>query len=267
MNINSILGLLLIIGVVYFGAIRQLPSQEAVFNWPSIILVVGGTIAALFISFPMRSLIRIRNLVRQRFLKSSENQKSQMVREIVFASQTNMWRPQDLQSLEVSHSFLKEGILLALDTSLSVDDFEYVLRKRAEGFKREQLKDAKFLIALAKFPPAFGLLGSITGIIAMLMNLGHAGKEVIGQGMALALLTTFWGVAVTNMFILPLADFTQRCNQEDEELRSLIVEGLLLIKAKEDSAVVARKMRSLLPLEERQGLAGLQRVVNIAKEG
>ena len=85
----------------------------------------------------------------------------------------------------------------------------------------------------------------------MLMSLGTAGKEAIGEGMAVALLTTFWGIAIANMIILPLADFTDRMNEEDKETRDLIVDGLLLIKGRPDIGVFSKKIRSFMTMKER----------------
>ncbi|NCN42070.1 hypothetical protein GW916_12570 [bacterium] len=258
MNFGALFGFVLIFVVVYFGAIAELPAKELIFNKTSILLVLGGTIAAFFISFPISSMHRIQKLLLSGFFGKRKKQKVRVVREIVEISKAVHQLPKWALQKGYCHHFLKEGVTLVLDESLDDDDIEYVLRQRANSFKREYNKDAKLLVALAKFPPAFGLLGSVTGIIAMLMNLGTAGKEIIGQGMAIALLTTFWGVAIANMIILPFSDFAVRSNKDDEELREIIVEGLLLIRAKEPPATIARKLRSLLSLRDRQALSGLQ---------
>ncbi|MCJ8277935.1 MAG: MotA/TolQ/ExbB proton channel family protein, partial [Bdellovibrionales bacterium] len=238
-----------------------LPSQEVVFNTTSMVLVIGGTFSAFLISFPIHRAVRIKNLVVNNIFKRKKDKTQKVVTEVVRMAQV-LYKGKDISQLGYSHFFLHEGAVLLSDQGLDHDDFEYVIRQRARMFKREYHKDYQFLIALAKFPPAFGLLGSVTGIIAMLMNLGSAGKEIIGQGMAIALLTTFWGVAVTNMFILPLADFAQRSNKEDEELRQIIVEGLVMVCYNEMPSKFARKLRSLVSLEDRMALSSLQEDLN-----
>ncbi|NQZ19446.1 MAG: MotA/TolQ/ExbB proton channel family protein, partial [Bdellovibrionales bacterium] len=248
-------------GVVYYGAILVLPSQEVVFNTTSMVLVIGGTFSAFLISFPIHRAVRIKNLVVNNIFKRKKDKTQKVVTEVVRMAQV-LYKGKDISQLGYSHFFLHEGAVLLSDQGLDHDDFEYVIRQRARMFKTENHKDYQFLIALAKFPPAFGLLGSVTGIIAMLMNLGSAGKEIIGQGMAIALLTTFWGVAVTNMFILPLADFAQRSNKEDEELRQIIVEGLVMVCYNEMPSKFARKLRSLVTLEDRMALSSLQEDLN-----
>lgn len=261
MNLTSLFGIGLLLLTVYYGAINELPAKEMILNPSSIILVVGGTIAAFFIAFPMDRAKRIGKIFVNRMIKKSKVDYRRVIKDMIEIA-SNIQAGQEVLRTNYSHKLLSEGYTIMQDKSLDIDDYEYILKSRTKAFKKTYHKDYHTLVTLAKFPPAFGLLGSVTGIIAMLMNLGNAGKEIIGQGMAIALLTTFWGVAVANMLILPLADLTNRVNKEDEEMRNLIVEGLILIKNNESAHTLTRKLRSLLPLDQRIELSDLQMSVN-----
>lgn len=255
---SALFGIVVILISVGWGALSNLPDSNVVFDPRSIFLVLGGTVGAFLISFQMESLQRIQSLVLNGFFKSNKYRKLITVAEIVNIANNPPKTSEEIKDLSISHKFLVEGLILTLDDFLDNEDFEFIIHQRLESFKRENGKDQATLLAIAKFPPAFGLLGSVTGIIAMLLNLGDAGKEVIGQGMALALLTTFWGIAVSNIVVLPLADFCGRMNREDNELRELIFEGVIAIKNEEAPQLVARKLRSLLTLKERIILREMQ---------
>lgn len=258
MRVSALFGIVVILISVGWGALSNLPDSNVVFDPRSIFLVLGGTVGAFLISFQMESLQRIQSLVLNGFFKSNKYRKLITVAEIVNIANNPPKTSEEIKDLSISHKFLVEGLILTLDDFLDNEDFEFIIHQRLESFKRENGKDQATLLAIAKFPPAFGLLGSVTGIIAMLLNLGDAGKEVIGQGMALALLTTFWGIAVSNIVVLPLADFCGRMNREDNELRELIFEGVIAIKNEEAPQLVARKLRSLLTLKERIILREMQ---------
>ena len=124
-----------------------------------------------------------------------------------------------------------------------------------EYFRKSYQSDAKTLNALAKFPPAFGLLGASTGMITMMTNLGKGGAETIGPAMAIALVATFWGIAVANLILLPLADFAAKAAQDDTHVREMIYEGLLLLKKKESQAYILQVVNGYLPIDSRYSLS------------
>src|SRR5665213_2509183 len=91
------------------------------------------------------------------------------------------------------HPFLIEAYLISARNDMTHAEFKMILQGRRQRFQERNAWEAKILTALAKFPPAFGLLGATTGMIAMMSNLGGGGKEIIGPSMAIALVATFWG--------------------------------------------------------------------------
>ena len=138
------------------------------------------------------------------------------------------------------------------ETTYTYEDLTNILEDRVTAFKKKYQQDAKILNAIAKYPPAFGLLGATTGMIAMMTNLGGpGGTTAIGQSMAVALIATFWGIATANFIFLPLSDNAQKAYVSDEFTRNFIKEGILLIKKDTAQKVFIERLSSMLPLEER----------------
>ena len=124
------------------------------------------------------------------------------------------------------------------------------LYKRMEYYQRQYLSDAKTLPGLSKFPPAFGLLGAVTGMIGMMGNLG-GGSDVIGRSMAVALVATFWGICLANVVLLPLSDYYKGLAEQDAFVRQIIIDGVLMVKRKEALPLIEEKMNSYLPPNKR----------------
>jgi chemotaxis protein MotA len=170
------------------------------------------------------------------------------------------------------HPFLAEGLNLLQKNYLTRAELEDVLHARRLVFKKKYLQDAKILNAVAKYPPAFGLLGASTGMIAMMTNLGGpGGTSMIGASMAVALVATFWGIAAANFLLLPLADYAQRIIVVDQEIRELIIEGTMMIYDNADDEVLAERLRSRLQVGDRYKVlrrgAHLQSVPTVTAKG
>jgi chemotaxis protein MotA len=109
--------------------------------------------------------------------------------------------------------------------------------------------------ALGKYPPAFGLLGAVLGIIAMMQGLGSADAiKKVGPALAVALVATLYGIAVANFILLPLGENLHKANKFDFVLRQMIIDGLRLIRQKKHPLVVEENLKSYLLPGERAAL-------------
>lgn len=101
-----------------------------------------------------------------------------------------------------------------------------------------------------KFPPGLGLLGASSGMIEMMVGLNSSGMDGIGNAMAVALVATFWGIAIANFVFLPLADYAARVASEDFFTRSLVVHGISLIKQGMAPKIIAETLISQLAIRD-----------------
>jgi chemotaxis protein MotA len=252
MNLASIIGFTMAVVVVWFGVIGPAVNRNIFMDSHALILVLGGTTAAAFIAFPIKKIFGMFRVLLKEVIFKRHSPNVDLVKEIVDASNVAKMDPSSLANRHASHPFLKEGFLLIADGVLSDAELSEVLKKRSLFFKKAYGGDAKMFTALGKFPPAFGLLGASSGMIAMMGNLGgEGGQASIGAAMAIALVATFWGIGLSNLIILPLADYYHKLADDDFYTRLLIMEGLLMLKRRESPLVVVEKMNSFLHLSDR----------------
>lgn len=255
MNLTSVLGFAVTGVILWFGVISGSPNPALFMNTHALILVVGGTTAAAMIAFPMGRLLGIVKMLIFGVIFKRQADHRQLVCEIISAAVNYRSNPGILGHRPASHPFLEEGFRLVGEGVIPENELREVLVKRSQYFRRRYKDDAKLLTALAKFPPAFGLLGATTGMISMMTNLGKGGQEMIGPAMAVALVATFWGIAVANFLLLPLADHANKLANDDTNVRKLIIEGLLMLKKKNSPMMITEVMNSHLPVNKRVKLA------------
>lgn len=251
MNLSSITGFILAVGVLWEGVIGPSKNRAIFLDSHAIILVVGGTLAAALIGFPVRRVLDLAKLFVFGVLLKRHADNPRIAIDIIKAAPTAQNSSPFLKMCYASHPFLKEGFALIAEGVLGEKELIEVLNKRSQYFKKSYLADAKMLNALAKFPPAFGLLGASTGMITMMTGLGAGGADTIGPAMAIALVATFWGIAVANLLLLPLADYASRIANDDASTRQMIVEGLTMLRQKCDQIAIAERMNSFLPPDRR----------------
>lgn len=249
MNLSSLLGFLIAGFVLYFGVIHGAKDPAIFLDSHALLLVIGGTLAATLIAFPLRHLFDLGSFLSYGVLLKMRTDPVALIEDIRRCYQIDQ---NELATKENVHPFLIESLFLWKRNYLNREELEKVLHSRRLAFKKKYQQDAKILNAVAKYPPAFGLLGASTGMIAMMTNLGGpGGTEAIGAAMAIALVATFWGIAAANFVLLPLADYAQRVISMDQEIRELIIDGVLMIVDRKSEAVLVETLRSRLKIDER----------------
>lgn len=250
MNKSSIFGFLIVGVVLYASVFQTTKNPQIFFHTGSLILVLGGTLAVAFIAFPFASLAKTVDYLLWGFLFKKKREYLKVSQDIAGA-RSAFQNGQNFTASDDSHPFLKESIILLLNGNIADDGFEEVLRQRSEYFKKKYKDDAKVLVSLAKYPPAFGLLGAAVGMIEMMNALSTGAQINIGQTMMLAFASTFWGIAISHFVILPLADSASKSVDDDHMLRSLIIDGMVLIRQSVSDDHFQAYMRGYLSLNDR----------------
>ncbi|MDO9183998.1 MAG: MotA/TolQ/ExbB proton channel family protein, partial [Bacteriovorax sp.] len=148
--------------------------------------------------------------------------------------------------------FLKEGLELFLDGSLSKDEMVEVLEKRIEIQNGRYRREGNTFKVIGRFPPAFGLIGATLGMIGLLQGLGAPNAfEQLGPAMSVALTSTFWGLVLANVVLLPLGENLYLAAEEDLIIREMVLCGVLLLREKKHPLLVQENLNSYLPPRER----------------
>ena len=210
---------------------------------PSALIVIGGTFSALLISFPLSQVLGTMKVIQNVFAVKPQDPNAIIGTMVSFAEKA---RREGLLTLEdeageLDDEFLKKGIQLVVDGTdpdLVRDILEIEL-----AFLEDRHKLGKnALETLGAFAPAFGMIGTLIGLIQMLANLDDPSS--IGSGMAIALLTTFYGAVLANFLFLPMAGKLGVRSGEEMLIRQVIVEGVLAIQNGENPRIVQEKLKS-----------------------
>ncbi|HZK33973.1 MAG TPA: MotA/TolQ/ExbB proton channel family protein [Bacillota bacterium] len=216
----------------------------------SIFITIFGSLAALFISFPMRYMRKIPRLLKQIFSESN-HPRTELV--ALFADLARRARKEGLLSLEdeienMEDPFLIKGLQMVVD-GMEPKMIGDILDLEMDAIDEEQSKGVGIFRSWGDLAPAFGMVGTLIGLIIMLADLQD--MDAIGTGMATALITTFYGSLLANLIFIPFANNLR--NQKDEELhtKEMMVEGILSIQSGVNPRIVEERLSAYLSPEER----------------
>lgn len=248
MNVTTILGIISGITVLV-GAIYSSTRSIALFiNFPGLAIVLGGVVAATFVCYPLKDVFRVFHVFLS-VLKREDLPMGNYIHEIQYLARQTLIKgtlklEHELEGIE--NFFLKDGIQMIVD-HYPKQKIRDIMETTIRNTYQREMADAAMFRTMAKFSPAFGLVGTLIGLISMLKNMGTGSIEEIGPAMALALITTFYGIILANLFFYPVAvKFEQRI-EERTLLMNIIMEGLILITEKTPPDLIKDKLKAYLP--------------------
>lgn len=255
MNFSSLIGLILSLVVVVVSIITSTKDSKMFLDAHAFVIVIGGTLAASLLSFSGKKMFALTKVFFRRVLgKNDEMQRA--IDEIVdlakgYRDNENYLRDKIPQ---IKTPFLKEALELMTDGGIDQNEIDKILMKRATVIHARHEEDAEIFKALSKFPPAFGLLGAVIGMISLMQNLGGADAfQKVGPSLAVALVATMYGIALANFFFLPLGENLAKVNRMDFLIRQIVIDGIKLVRQKKHPLVVQENIKSyLLPGERNQ---------------
>ena len=254
MKISSLVGLLAALGVIVISIITSSKSSAIFLNPHGILIVLGGTIAAGMMSFPLRFYVRVARVFVDKFLGSYGTRYDRVIQEIVDLARGLREDPDYLkkQVQSIKTPFLKDAIQLLVQGGIPESALEEILIKRAVTHSKRFDHDVSVFKTIAKFPPAFGLMGTTLGMIALLQQLGeNDSQKLMGPAMAIGLVATFYGLVLANLVFIPIAENLAMINREDDTVRMIIIDGFRLIHRREHPKIVEEHLKSYLLPEER----------------
>ncbi|MFV1951178.1 MAG: motility protein A [Nitrospinota bacterium] len=245
---STILGIVSGVALLFIAIFRQ-GGFEIFLSIPSIMITFGGTLAALFISFPLPRVFNVMGVLMQIFRRDIQPPSwviALMVRLAMKARQRSLLSlEEDIRTS--NNRFIRLGLEMVIDGH-PAEFIRDVLETESDFVQVRHRGGEHIFRTGGKFAPAFGLIGTLIGLIAMLRSIGGiASAEKLGSGMAMALLTTFYGAMMANLFFMPVAE-KLRSRTDDEMLRTrIIIEGVIMIQAGINPRIIERKLNSFLP--------------------
>jgi len=245
----------IIVGIALISlAILQGGSLNIFFDTPSIMITLGGTIAATLINFTMPQILGVVKVLKNAFFGSGDNPLGLISTIVHFAEKA---RKEGLLSLEeeanqLGDPFMQKGLQLVIDGT----DPELVrdIMETELSFIEERHKLGKGIFeAMGAYGPAFGMIGTLIGLIQMLKNLDDPSK--IGPGMAVALLTTFYGALLANLVFNPIAGKLGVRSGQEILYKEVMIEGILSIQAGNNPHIIEEKLLAFLSPKVRTDIA------------
>lgn len=244
MDIGTILGL--VSGIVFVVISILLNGKLGLFlDFPSVLIVIGGTISALLISYPLNKFFTSIKTIKHAFTNKELDPKAviSQINDLALAA-----RKEGLLALEeiaqnMDDPFLQKGILLIVDGT-DAELLRNILETELAFIENRHKENQSFWNSIADLGPAWGMIGTLIGLIAMLDTLDD--PTTLGPKMAVALVTTFYGSMLANFFATPVSNKLKLRSNEEILLKQVIIEGLLSIQAGENPRVIEEKLKAFL---------------------
>lgn len=267
MNKGAGAGMISSVALIGGAVMLSTDRWEVFFNPGGLLVVIGGVIATALVSYPMRDLKKI---VQATWIVLSRDRSDVggIVRDIqalaALISREGL-DAVDEQLDSIKQPFLKDGIEMVLD-QMEPEEIGMVMERRIEMTLERELAESKLLRTLAKVAPAFGMIGTVIGLVIMMMNLDMDHFEQLGQGLATALTTTFYGLLVSTLFFSPLANRLEaRAEERAAEMR-IITEGVVLLAKRMPATLVHHRLLAFIPPRMWSGIPSAE-VTNTAMAG
>ncbi|MGR9116703.1 MAG: motility protein A [Gammaproteobacteria bacterium] len=246
-NYSTALGiffsLLLFVFIVFFAA----NDSKSFLNPTGLFIVIAGTIAAVFMSYPLRDIKQGIKSIRLIFKYESLNPQRE-ADEIINVSR--MWFNRDFIAIEnvidtINNPYLKTGFQLIVDQT-PTEDILALLKWRIARLRAKEKTEANIFHSMATFAPAFGMLGTLVGLINMLQIIEIKDISAISFNMGVALITTFYGLILANLVFTPIAIKLERRTEQRIMIMSMVMEGITLIADRRSPSFVRETLKSFV---------------------
>ena len=263
-DFGTVLGLFAGIAIIFIGIVQSGGSLVWFYNINSILIVLGGTFAATMVNLPLKALKNLPKIVQNVF-RADNDDYNLVIEEIVQKAQKA--KKDGLLSLEADlpqmrDGFFKNGIELAINERES-SRLRTFLNLELNNISSRHIAGQELFLYMASYAPAFGMLGTVLGLIVMMNNFSSGNEGIDASydvaerfaellaGMGLALITTFYGVFFANMIFLPIGGKLKRLSENEMMLKSIVVEGIISIHAREHPILIKEKLMTFIPSQFR----------------
>lgn len=244
---SSVIGLLAS-GTLLIALLAMMPEHILdFFNVPGLLTVVGGTVAATLISRPYSEVKHVFRRMPALLHDDIPGLGRELNSLLMIADhyRHGHLRAAEEEVTRINHDFLRTGVQMVLDRS-ALPDLIKVLQWRIEAYRQQENTDAQVLRSMASFAPAFGMLGTLFGLVQMLHALGSSNITDIGVGMGFALMTTLYGIVFAFMFLKPLAMKIERRTQKTLAHLAVLQEGVLMLYERQHPKLIHEMLSSFL---------------------
>ena len=247
MDLGTIIGALLGAGLVSFAIVSGAKQNWIAFVDPnSAMIVVGGAIASVMMCSPLGNFLKTIT-----YMKKAIFHKDDSIKELIadLVSYAEIARRDGILSLEnatrdAKDPFIRQGIQMAVDGT-DPELIEQIMEGELDSISQRHEAGKYVFDSFGRYAPAFGMIGTLVGLVIMLLDMSD--PSAIGAGMAVALLTTLYGSMFANMFALPIADKLGMRSSQELTRKSIVLKGVMSIQSGDNPRIVEQKLKTFLP--------------------
>ncbi len=247
MNPSTLIGIIasiMLLGVVLFFSADD---PTLFIDLPSLGIVLIGTLAATFISYPLHEVVRIFGLLGT-VMRNERLYTKDDIEELVAISK--LWVSGNIRQVEdalekVHNPFLKMGVQLIIDHTPE-DDAIKLMHWRIARLRAKEHAEAQLFRTMAAFAPAFGMIGTLIGLVNLMFMIGDGDMASVGQQMSLALMTTFYGILLANLIFKPVAVKLERRTEQRVALMNMVMQGISMMSQRRGPAFMRETLNSFM---------------------
>jgi len=222
-------------------------------NGPSAMIVLGGTFGAVLINYPMSEFLGVLRVAKHVFFQR-RRKTAEIIHDVVRMSRVA--RREGIFALQkmsgkLKDPFFDKAVELMVD-GIEPVDMRRILETEVDAIADRHRLGAEIFTTMGNFAPAMGMMGTLIGLVQMMMRMNDPGA--IGPAMAVALITTFYGVLLANLVFLPIAGKLRTRSAQEQLEKRLIIDGVLSIQSGDNPRVVEQKLHSFVSPHERKSL-------------
>ena len=245
---SSILGLIVALIIAVVTVRGTTDDATHYFNIHGLLIVLGGTFSVAIIAYKFKDLwqtmIRISSIFRREAEKTEH-----VVKQIIDLSRRQARgesvAPRALKGAGI-HPFVMDG-LRYIENGFTPEEVEDILTQAMRERREEFVRQIDLINALSKYPPAFGMIGTVLGLVALMYGLGDKGATSrIGPNMAVALVATLYGLVMANYIFQPLSDNLYDKLKRELHLRRIIIRGVMMLQRRDDTVLVHEMLNAFL---------------------
>lgn len=257
MEISTIIAYVLVIFTMFFGMTFGASGFDvgAIMNFvnvPSIFITIGGTFFVLIASFPIKTFSHIPKHFKMIFFKNKKDplEYVEILTELSKEARRKGLLALEAKAADIQDEFLKESVLRIVD-AIEPDKLRSWFDQKIDYISERNDQERKLYDMGAALGPAFGMIGTLIGLVNMLKNMSfEGGASTLGADMSVALITTFYGSVLANTVFMPMSSKLEIAQNRDLLIKELIIEGVVAIKEGENPKYIRDKLMNFLTEDE-----------------
>lgn len=243
MDIATIIGLTAGVGLLAAAMSMGAGGLSSFIDIPSVLVVIGGTSAATLVMFPLQAVLTSFSTLMKTFIHKPEVPADKIDQLTSLAVVVRKEGVLALEKKKIDDPFLAKGVRLLVD-GIDQNTIRSMLETEVRSIQDRHSDGAAMFEQVGALAPAFGMIGTLIGLVQMLQTLSD--PSAIGPSMAVALTTTLYGALIANLMAIPFAKKLSIRSKEETSIKELIIEGVISIAKKENPNLMKAKLNAFL---------------------